>query len=274
MSTHKRKNNTSKSISKDVTSRKRKAESSSSERASKKRKIGKPVFDWKPYVQILIDIVEKKKITELPSLEDCTTIAMEMTKKYKVANIDGEIVRSKLRSKLFEKIFDGTNNINEENEGPSEEGTDSEYEEDDDCSDDDLGEADLHERNLKNPGSIDKAGYEKFPNFWVLVDSKHSLYFTNRNLKMKALHVNGRQGLDIFFHIEPPTVHQVIELMKKKPATLSWLDISDMNIQNQIKQWKPISWKVGMNAPSVASSFILCFSRKLFLARFSATSVY
>ena len=56
--------------------------------------------------------------------------------------------------------------------------------------------------------------------------------------------------MELEYKIDPPTVFDLEKLIKRsKQPTLKLLDINNANIQNQIKDWKQISWKVALPTP-------------------------
>ena len=62
--------------------------------------------------------------------------------------------------------------------------------------------------------------------------------------------MTGRQFLEIEYRIDPPTVFELQALLKKSiQESLNSLDIKNPNIQNQIKDWKAITWKVALSTP-------------------------
>jgi hypothetical protein len=241
-----------KDIEKDIPSKKRKKSNTSDveERQKKKSKSDKqtettPKFPWSSYIQTLKDILEKKNICKCPSKAEAVMIATEMNTKYKIPDITGEIVRTKCRGKAIEKFLNTLARTESPNDEYSSEdrSSASNY-----SSDLDSGSSDVEDHDVVEITN-DLKGFERIPSFWILQNSEHRAYFMSRRLLMRAKQVVGTQSFDIQFTIEPPSVREMIDLVAKKPRSLHWLDCSNIQIQNQIKQWKPISWKVRLDAP-------------------------
>ncbi len=70
------------------------------------------------------------------------------------------------------------------------------------------------------------------------------------SLQIEAKHFTGNQYIQLEYKIDPPTVFELQNLLKKsKQESLKLLDMNKSNIQNQVKEWKPITWKVALNTP-------------------------
>jgi len=239
--------NTKGDIDRDLP-RKRKNDAADSGQNKKKRKKSQKRFVWKPHLQTLKDKLEDKKYDD-PSVENCVEIANEMLPN--APGITGEIVRTKTRTKEIKKFLKSLKRkLNKEKKG----------DDDDDDSDDDSGSGDSdsqYDSDGSDDGSEDSFSglhnlneFCRVPSFWTVENSEHRAYFTSRRLLMTAKHASGTSSFDVQYTIEPPTVTELMQLLSSNcPASLKWLDCSNIRIQNQIKAWKPITWKVRLDAP-------------------------
>jgi len=93
-------------------------------------------------------------------------------------------------------------------------------------------------------------GFASQPVFWTVTDSDYWWYFMLRKWKIEAQHFAGKQFIEIQYKIVPPSVFDIQSLVQKsKQDSLKGLDINKPHIQNQIKEWKPITWKVALSTP-------------------------
>jgi hypothetical protein len=251
--------NTKQDIDRDIPKGKRKHSGEEGEIQKKKRK--KDSFQWTGHLQTLKDLLEKNKFFD-PTAEECVLIASEMERKYNVEGITGEIVRSKIRTQSLIKFLaalERKNPTKKESDSDIEDSdseTDSEYSSDKDEIEDDLLDEDIILKNSNNNNKDlsqmihSNSPLTEVPSFWKLSNSKHSAYFINRKLQMRAQHVTGSHSLIINFSISPPTIEDLIKLLQQyAPRSLNWLNLKDISIQNQVKMWQPVTWKIRLETP-------------------------
>jgi len=177
-----------------------------------------------------------------------------MRETYKVENITAEIVRSKTRTPKFKtwlerqgKPSKGDSNKKKRKREISSDSSDSSYSS---SGENESGSSDSEDFELSQNSNYGSRGFAAQPVFWTISDSDRWWYFMVRKWKIEASHRAGKEFLEIQYKIDPPTVFDVEKLIKRsKQPTLKLLDINNPNIQNQIKDWKPITWKVALPTP-------------------------
>jgi hypothetical protein len=217
---------------------------------NKNNKETKKRFPWGKHEQTLKDIVLKNKTDFLdPTPEDFVKIANELATTYKVEDITGDTVRWKFRTQTFKKWLRKQGSTSE-NKKRKRESSSSESASSDDYSSDSFSDSSTSSGHDAPISILPGRGYASQPGFWIISDSDCSWYFMRRKWKIEAKHFAGKQYIDIEYQITPPTVFELQNLLKKsKQPSLKSLDINKPNIQNQIKEWKPITWKVALNTP-------------------------
>jgi hypothetical protein len=210
-------------------------------------------FVWAKYEQILKDLITKIGNFNLKE-GDCAELAKDMRETYKVENVTAEIVRSKTRTPKFKKWLkkeekggskgDSNKKKRKREISSSSSSSDSSY------SSSESGNSDSEDIESSLNSNYGSRGFAAQPVFWSISDSDRWWYFMVRKWKIEASHRAGKQFLEIQYKIDPPTVFDVEKLIKRsKQPTLKLLDINNPNIQNQIKDWKPITWKVALPTP-------------------------
>jgi hypothetical protein len=231
-----------KDIDKDIPSKKRsrKSESESSseeEKSTKKKRKCQKKFNWKLHVDSLKQIIDARNCFSVPTPEECVEIATEMKQ---APGITGEIVRSKLRGEMMKNYMKKL----QRNARRATKQDNDEYDSNSDY------ESSSSESESDVEGVHDLNGFSSVPTFWIVQNSEHRAYFTSRKLLMRAKHTVGTSSFDVLFTVNPPTVQELMQLVDTHhPPSLSWLDCANLRIQNQIKEWKPITWKVRLEAP-------------------------
>jgi hypothetical protein len=218
-------------------------------------------FQWTQYEQILKDLVVKNELHyDKMKEENFAELAKEMRESYKIAEITAENVRWKVRTPQFKKWLKNQKNGKKSSkktskkrkrESSSESSDDSSY-----GSEDGSGETDGSDDSMEDV-KVDKysnfsaaRGFASQPVFWIVTDSDYWWYFMLRKWKIEAQHFAGKQFIEIQYKIVPPSVFDIQSLVQNsKQDSLKGLDINKPNIQNQIKEWKPITWKVALSTP-------------------------
>lgn len=216
-------------------------------------------FSWRAHEQTLKDVILKLKDFSSSAM-NAANIAKELREVYFIKEVDAEIVRTKLRLQTFEKWLalqrkkvqsrGTTETVNKKRkrvESQEEMNSDDSEQEDSDLSGDDINSEEDELEYLEK----EKIGFSQYPKCWKIEDSNESWFFFRRNLKMRVEHRLGDLNLIIVYTIMPPTVFEMKSLISKclNVSSLNSLDMNNVNIQNQIKLWKPITWKVSIPAP-------------------------
>jgi len=111
-----------------------------------------------------------------------------------------------------------------------------------------MDEEDMKVEKFSNFSSA--RGFSSQPVFWTVTDSDYWWYFMLKKWKIEAKHFAGKPFIEIEYKINPPSVFEIKALVKhSKQESLKELDLDKKNIQNQIKEWKPITWKVALSTP-------------------------
>jgi len=209
-------------------------------------------FPWKKHEQTLKDIILKNPTEYLePDTEGFVNIANEMANTYQIENVTAEKVRIKYRTEGFKKWLKKqgkkespkSKKKRKRDASSSEEDSSSASYSDSENSDDDS------EMEMNLSSSLGR-GFAAQPIFWSISDFDCWWYFMRRKWKIEAQHLAGRQYIELEYKIDPPSVFEIQKLVKKSnQESLKTLDINKPNIQNQIKEWKPITWKVALSTP-------------------------
>jgi hypothetical protein len=187
------------------------------------------------YIMALKDIVLKNKEEYLdPTPEGYVKLSNELAGPYKIEGITADIVMWKFRTKTFKKWLrrqEGTVNKKRKRESSSSASSDN--------------SSDSYSDSFSDSESIDQdpVSYRvQQPVFWSLSDSDFTWYFMRRKWKIEVKHFAGNQYLELEYKIDPPTVFELQNLLKKsKQPSLKSLDLNKPNLQNQVKEWKPIT---------------------------------
>jgi len=228
--------------------------------STKLRSEEKNNFPWVEYEQILKDIILRNGEYTLKEA-NFVEISKEMRESYKVEDVTADNVRWKVRTPNFKQWLKKqekggkTSNTKkrkrkEKESSESLESDDSSYSSDDD-EDSEEEEEDLENMRVEKSSAFStNRSFSSQPVFWIVSDSNYWWYFMLRKWKIEAQHVAGKQYMEIQYKIDPPSVFDIQKLYKtSKQESLKTLDIRNTNIQNQIKGWKPITWKVALATP-------------------------
>jgi hypothetical protein len=215
---------------------------------NKNSKESKKRFPWEKHEQTLKDIVLKNKSDFLDPTEDYVKIANELSNVYKIEDVNAEIVRGKYRTKTFKKWLRKQGTANETKKRKRESSSDSDS--DSEGSSDSYSNSDSGSDDFDQIPQVFSRSYASQPVFWTITDSDYSWYFMRRKWKIEAKHFTGNQFIQLEYKIDPPSVFELQNLVKKsKQESLKSLDMNKSNIQNQVKEWKPITWKVALKTP-------------------------